>query len=489
MKIPQFMPTRRGICSSSVTALVMLNGCMVGPRYVKPAALTPPSFHESSLAARWTEAQPQDAALKGDWWTLYRDQELNTLELQIDSANQTLKASEANFRAARSAIGIARSGLAPTINLTPSAGSVRDSANSPYFFKSLANNGNGNLVLPLDLNYEVDLWGRIRHQVSMAREQMQASAADLATVRLSLHAELALDYFSLRSAEAQEKLLDDTVQAYEEAYDVTKQRLEGGLAQQSDVDQAEAQLKRARVDRGDVALRREQLLHSIAILVGKPPAQFTLPENPQALEALTMPKIPAVLPSQLLERRPDIAAEERAMAAANDSIGIAKAAYYPTFSIGTTLGLQAISPSDWFSWPSRFWAVGGTLSETLFDAGRRHAQANISVARYDAAVATYRLTVLESFQQVEDNLAALRVLHVEVTDQQQATAASLRALDAFNQRYRGGLELYLDVVVAQTTALANQRNDIAILERELEASVLLMKALGGGWNAQQLPHA
>ncbi len=476
--------------SALLPIAISLTGCMVGPRYQRPAAPVPPEFKESAAAApAWKLGQPNDAALKGDWWTLYGDPQLNALESQVDTANQGLKISEANFRAARAAVGIARADQAPTIGISPNAGTLRDSANSPYFFKSLANNGSGNLVLPLDLNYEVDLWGRVRRQVAMARAEMQANAADLANARLSLHAELAMDYFALRSADAREKLLDDTIHAYQDAYDLTKQRVDGDLAEQSDVDQAEAQLHQAQVQRNDVEIQRSQLEHAIAILVGKPPAKFTLAPDPGAIHALAMPRGPVALPSALLERRPDIAIQERQMAAANEAIGIAKSAYYPSLSISAIAGMQSISPADWFTWPSRFWAVGGTLSETLFDAGRRHARTNQAAANYDAAVASYRQTVLQGFQQVEDTLTALRVLQTESENQQRATAASLRALKAFNERYEGGLELYLQVVVAQTTALGNQRNDIDITQRQLDASVLLIKALGGGWTTQQLPRS
>jgi NodT family efflux transporter outer membrane factor (OMF) lipoprotein len=472
------------------SAALLLAGCMVGPQYKRPATAMAPAFKEAPQTAAsdgWEPGQPSDQKLKGDWWRLYQDPQLDALEVQVDAANQTLKAAEANFRAARAAIGYARSNEAPTIGVSPSAGSVRESPNEPYFLTSLANNGQGYLTLPFDLNYEIDLWGRIRRGVTAAREQAQASAADMESVRLSLHAELATDYFGLRSADGQAKLLDDTIQAYQNALKLTQQRFTGGLALRSDVTQAEAQLEQARVQRSDVDVQRTQFEHAIAVLIGKPPAQLTISPSPINLQPPQMPAIPGVLPSELLERRPDIAADERRMAAANEQIGIAQAAYYPSLSLNGIVGLEGTSVSNWFTWPSRFWAVGPSVSETLFDGGRRRATTQRTRAEYDATVANYRQTTLNAFQQVEDNLAALRILETESEQQHHATTAALQSLQTFEERYAGGLELYLEVITWQTTALADQRNEIDISRRQLDASVLLIKALGGGWDAQQLP--
>jgi NodT family efflux transporter outer membrane factor (OMF) lipoprotein len=474
---------------SAGIAALMLAGCMVGPQYKRPAAATAPAFKEAPLAAAsdgWKPGHPSDENLKGDWWRLYQDPQLDALEVQVDSANQTLKAAEANFRVARAAIGYARSNEAATVGVNPSVGSVRESANEPYFLTSLANNGGGNFVLPFDLNYEIDLWGRIRRGVTAAKEQAQASAADLESVRLSLHAELATDYFGLRSTDEQAKLLDDTIQAYQSALELTQQRFTGGLALHSDVTQAEAQLEQTRVQRSDVDVQRTQFEHAIAVLIGKPPAQLTIPPSPVNLHPPQMPEIPGVLPSELLERRPDIAADERRMAAANEQIGIAQAAYYPSLSLNAVFGMQGTSALNWFTWPSRFWAVGPTVSETLFDGGRRRATTERTRADYDATVATYRQTTLSAFQQVEDNLAALRILQTESEQQHHATTAALESLQTFEERYSGGLDLYLEVITSQTTAFADQRNEIDITRRQLDASVLLIKALGGGWDAQQL---
>jgi NodT family efflux transporter outer membrane factor (OMF) lipoprotein len=484
---------KRTVILTIALALLPLSGCMVGPKYKTPAAIVAPSFKETPPASfaeqdGWKTGQPSDTGLKGDWWTIFGDARLNALEPQVDTANQTIKAAEANFRAARAQIGFFRANEAPTIGVGPSISAVRDSAHQPYFNHTLANNGTGNFILPVDLNYEIDLWGRIRRSVTAAREQAQASDADLENARLSLHAELAMDYFGLRWADAQTKLLDDTVKAYESALQLTQDRFEGGAAPQSDVAQAKTQLEQARVQRTDLEVQRTQFEHAIAVLIGKPPAELTLAPTPLNLETPVIPQIPGVVPAVLLERRPDIAGDERRMASANEEIGIAQAAYYPTLSISAIAGFQGTSAANWFNWPSRFWAVGSSLSQTVFDAGRRRSTKNITVAQYDATVANYRQTVLTAFQQVEDNLAALRVLETEAQQQHQATGAAEQSLDLFQTRYEGGVDTYLQVVTWQTAALNNQRNDLDILQRRLDASVLLIKALGGGWDTTKIPH-
>jgi NodT family efflux transporter outer membrane factor (OMF) lipoprotein len=484
------MSTAMKVCVPGL--LLLLSGCMVGPKYKTPGAITAPAFKEAPPAEfgeqdGWKAGQPGDTQLKGDWWAMFGDDTLNQLETQVDTANQSLKSAEANFRAARAQIGVARSQEAPTIGAAPGISTVRTSANEPYFSKSLANNGDGNFTLPVDLNYEIDLWGRIRRGVTSAREQAAASDADLENARLSLHAELAMDYFGLRMDDAQTRLLDDTVKAYEAALQLTKDRFEGGVSPQSDVSQAQTQLDQAKVQRTDLEVQRTQYEHAIAVLIGKPPAAFTLKPLAVNAKAPVLPVIPGMMPSQLLERRPDIAGYERRMASANEQIGIAQAAYYPTLSISATGGFLGTSAMNWFNWPSRFWAVGPSLSETLFDAGRRRSVKNITVAQYDGTVADYRQTVLTAFQQVEDNLAALRVLSREAQEQEQATASAKQSLDLFQTRYEGGVDTYLQVVTWQTAALNNERNDLDILQRRLDASVLLIKALGGGWDRASLP--
>jgi NodT family efflux transporter outer membrane factor (OMF) lipoprotein len=476
-------------------ATLTLAGCRVGPNYARPSAVgLAPEFKEPGPTTfketdGWKAAQPSDTTLRGKWWELFVDPQLNALEEQIDPANQTLKAADANFRAARAAIGLYRANLAPTLSVGPEVGALRDSANQPYAGTSIVNGpqGVGNFLLPLDLNYEIDLWGRIRRSVTAAREAAQASDADLETARLSLHAELALDYFGLRADDAQKKLLDDTVATYRRALQLTQDRYDGGASPLSDVTQARTQLETALVQDSDVTIERAQYEHAIAVLTGQAPAQLTLAADPVNANPPAIPVIPGALPSQLLERRPDIAADERRMAAANEQIGIAQAAFYPTLSLSAAAGLNGTSLLNLFQLPSRFFAVGPVLTQTLYDHGRRRAGSGIALAQYDAIVANYRQTTLTAFQQVEDNLAALRVLETEADQQRDSTDAAQQSLDLFNTRYEGGVDTYLQVVTAQTTALANQRNDIEIERRRLEASVLLIKALGGGWTTAQLP--
>jgi NodT family efflux transporter outer membrane factor (OMF) lipoprotein len=473
-------------------AAIVLTGCMVGPNYVKPSTPMAPAFKEEAPAPSqandgWKLAQPGDQTPRGNWWEIYDDPQLNGLEAQVDSANETLKIAEANYREARTAIRFNRSYEAPTIGTSPSISTVRDSANQPYFPPSQVNNGGGDFVLPVDLSWEIDLWGRIRRSVTAAKEQAQASAADMASAQLCLHADLAYDYFELRSADAEKKLLDDTVQAYSKALALTEYRFEGGAAPKSDVAQARTQLQDAQVLDTDIMVQRAEDEHAIAILIGKAPANFSLPPSPIDLHTPAIPAIPQVLPSELLERRPDIAASERQMAAANEQIGIAQAAYYPTLNVSALAGLEGTSALSWFNWPSRFWAVGPSFSETLFDAGRRRATKESAVAAYDASVANYRQTTLTAFQQVEDNLVVLRILAGESQQQHTATAAAEETLRIFMNRYAGGIDTYLQVVTSQTTALSNEQNDIDIRRRQLDASVLLIKALGGDWNINKLP--
>ena len=504
VRVPHsFQPRRKGwghltptatLATLAATLLIFLTGCRtVGPNYTHPpATATAPEFKEPGPSTfkssdGWKVAQPSDQTLRGKWWESFADPQLNALEDEIDSANQTLKAADANFRAARAAIGLERANLAPTLSVGPSVGGVRDSANQPYFNSTNANNGEGSFLLPLDLSYEVDLWGRIRRSVTAAKEQAQASDADLETARLSLHAELAIDYFGLRADDARKKLLDETVQAYRDALQLTEDRYNGGAAPLSDVTQARTQLQTAEVQDSDVTIERAQYEHAIAVLTGQAPANLALAATPLTVSPPAIPVIPGALPSQLLERRPDIAGDERRMAAANEQIGIAQAAFYPTLDLSASAGLNGTSLLNVFTWPARFFAVGPVLSQTLYDNGRRRAASGIAAAQYDATVANYRQEALAAFQQVEDSLAALRVLETEAGQQHAATDSAQQSLDLFNVRYEGGVDTYLQVVTAQTIALSNQLNDIEIQRRRLEASVLLIKALGGGWTTAQLP--
>jgi NodT family efflux transporter outer membrane factor (OMF) lipoprotein len=460
---------------------------MVGPKYSKPSVPMTPGYKESPPDAfkegnGWKAAQPKDEALRGNWWEIFGDRHLNALEEQVAVANQDLKAAEARFRQARAMIRFNRAAEFPTISTAPSITSLRDSQHRPYF--PVVPSATGDFVLPFDVSYEVDLWGRVRRTVTAAREETQATGGDLATATLSIQAEVAFDYFELRSADAQKRLLDDTVMAYTAALQLTKNRFEGGASPKSDVAQAQTQLDTTRAQDTDVSVERAQFEHAIAVLIGKPPASFSLEQAPLDLQP---PSIPVGLPSQLLERRPDIASAERRVAEANEQIGIARAAFFPTVMLSLSAGLEGTSMLNWLNWPSRFWAVGPSMAQTLFDGGRRRATSEAATANYDATVANYRQTTLNAFQQVEDNLAALRILDQEAEQQQEAVASAEETLRLFTNRYKGGVDTYLQVITAQTVALANERNDVDILRRRMDSSVLLIKALGGGWDVSKLP--
>ena len=480
---------------SSLALAGCVAGCMVGPKYRTPSVPTAPSFKELNPSADssafkensdWQTAKPQDTIPRGDWWTIFHDSGLNALEPQVADANQTLKVAEANLSAARGNLRVQNANRYPTFGINPFLGGERYSANQPYFNAASSNNGEGDLQLPLQLSYEVDLWGAVRRNVTAAREQSQATAADLQTALLSLQAEVAMDYFELRAADAQQKLLNDTVAQYAEAVRITNDRYLGGVAVKSDLTQAQTQLQDAQVQASDVAIARSQFEHAIAILIGKPPASFSLPPSPLPLSD-TPPVVPPGLPSQLLERRPDIAAAERRTAAANEQIGIARAAYFPSLSLGATAGQESTSFASLFESSSFIYALGPTIGQTFYDGGRRRGLSEQARANYDSTTAMYRQTVLTAYQQVEDNLVALRVLSHEQEQQRQATASAVESERIFNNRYVGGVDTYLQVITAQTSALLNQRNDIDILRRRMDASVLLIKVLGGGWDRTQLP--
>jgi NodT family efflux transporter outer membrane factor (OMF) lipoprotein len=474
---------------SAFCLLLFSSACAPGPRYAKPTVPTPPAYKELAPGAtgsqgEWKPSQPQEQALRGKWWEIFGDPQLNALEERVEVSNQNLKIAEAQFRQARDLIRINRSGLFPTVSSGPSIAGEQTSKNAP---QAAGNAGQtlGDLVLPLfDLSYEVDAWGRIHRTIEAATETAQASAADLETARLSIHAELAADYFALRGLDAQKQLLDSTVVAYQKALDFNTNRYNGGLAAKVEVAQAETQLETTQAQDIDVGVARAQYEHALAALVGQPASTFSIPPLPLNFSP---PKIPVGVPSDLLERRPDIAAGERRVAAANAQIGLAKTAYYPTLTLSAAGGLEGDSFVNWFAWPSHFFALGPSLLETLYDAGRRHAVTDQAWAAYDANVAAYRQSVLTAFQEVEDNLAGLRILEQESAKQQQAVQSAERSLALSTNRYKGGLVTYLEVITAQSTALSNERAAVDILTRRMNSSVLLIKALGGGWNAASLP--
>jgi NodT family efflux transporter outer membrane factor (OMF) lipoprotein len=473
--------TRHLVAGLVALATLLVGGCMVGPTYTKPPLPTTPAYKETD---GWKLAQPSDALPRGQWWKIFGDPELDALEDEVVFANQNLRIADARLREARAMVRFNRAALFPTISAGVGLSSVRESANQPFIPSGVNRGSSGDLLFSLDMSYEIDLWGRVRRTVAAARREAEATAADLETARLSLQAELALDYIELRAADAQQQLLDETVKAFAAALRLTTNRYQGGAAPKSDVAQAQTQLETTQVQATDIAVQRAQFEHAIATLIGKPPASFNLPPRP--LDA-PPPDIPPGLPSQLLERRPDIAAAERRVAEMNEQIGIAKAAYFPTLMLNASVGFEGSSFGNWLNAPSLLWAVGASLAQTIFDGGRRRATSEAARASYDASVAAYRQTTLTAFQQVEDNLAALRVLEQESLQQRRAVESAQESLQLFTNRYRGGVDNYLQVITAQTITLTNQRNEIDILRRRLGGSVLLVKALGGGWTEADLP--
>lgn len=464
-----------------VVGLMLLSGCAVGPRYSRPTTATPPAYKE--LPPNWKAAQPSDQIAKGKWWEIFLDPQLNALEDQINVSNQNVKAAQAQFEQARAAVRFNRSFQYPTVTGGVSATRNRLSSNRPNGRLSPTKNFT-DLQTPVDASYEADVWGRVRRTVEAARATAQASAADLESVSLSLQAELASDYYQLRALDAEEALLNSTVTAFEKALELTENRYRGGVASQVDVAQAQTQLETTRAQAIDLAVQRAQFEHAIAVLTGQPASTFSLASAPLSSAP---PVVPVGLPSELLERRPDIAGNERRMAAANAQIGIAKAAYFPTITLSATGGFESTSLSNWFNGPSGFVSAGASALVTAFDAGRRRAVTDEARAAYDLFVANYRESVLGAFQDVEDSLAALRFLEDEAKTQDAAVAAAEHSLALSTNRYKGGVTTYLEVITAQSTALTDQRVAVQITGRRMTACVSLIKALGGGWNAADLP--
>lgn len=472
----------RGVSAATASLLVFcVAGCTVGPNYARPTAEVPDSFKE---LGDWKPSQPSDAADKGKWWEVYQDPELNALEELISVSNQTLKIAQAQFDSARAAVRVSRSASFPTVTVNP-AGSHSHESSTRSSVTSLARTDFSDYQIPFDASYEVDVWGRVRRTVEASRSEAQASAADLANVELSLRAELALDYFQLRGLDAQKSLLDSTVASYEKALELTQQQYNGGLTSAVTVAEAQTQLETTRAQAKDVEVQRSAFEHAIAVLIGKPPAKFSLPPQPLAVPP---PPIPAGLPSQLLERRPDIAAAERRVQEANAQIGVAKAAYYPTITLFGAGGFESGALSTLVQGPSGFWALGANALETVFDAGRRRGVTDEAIAGYNQNVANYRQTVLAAFQSVEDNLAALRILQEEAATEDAAVKAAEHSLSLSLTRYRGGVTSYLEVTTAQTVALSDEVTAVNILTRRMTASVSLVKAIGGGWDVSQIPH-
>lgn len=461
---------------------LLISGCTVGPKYVQPTVPPPPiAFKE--LPPNWTQATPQDQIPKGKWWELYQDQQLNALEEKIAVSNQNLKVAYQQYMSARDVVRQARSQLFPTVGVQPAGSRTQLSPNRPTA-TTLSPSLYSDISLEGDVSYEVDLWGQVRRTVESARENAQASAADLENVNLSLHAELATDYFTLRGLDLQKQLLDATVIDYEKSLDLTKIRFRGGVASDSDVSLAQTQLDTARAQDIDIGVMRAQMEHAIAVLTGQAASTFSLAYSP--LTALP-PQIPTGVPSALLQRRPDIAAAERRVASANAQIGIALSAYYPQVSLAAGGGFESGAIGTVLNGSSALWSVAGSALETVVDGGRRRAVTQQARDNYDATVATYRENVLEAFQQVEDNLSSLRILEQESTAQQAAVISARRSVDLSTTRYKRGVTTYLEVLTTQSTALSDERTAANLMTQRMVASVQLIKALGGGWDTTQLP--
>jgi len=477
-------PWARATHTLLVPAL-FLAGCAVGPNYKRPAAVVAPAYKEpppeafkEAQAAGLQPANPSDAFQKGKWWEIYNDPALNALEEQVNINNQNVLVAEANYREAKAAVSVARAGLFPTATASPSIGESHSATTGG------ASSTHSSFSFPLAVSWEPDLWGNIRRGVTAAAATAQATFADLENAKLLYQSDLASDYFQLHGTDGDVDLLNRTAASYEEYLTLTKNRFAGGVASDLDVAQAESQLYGTQSQLIELGVTRAQLEHAIAILAGKTPMEVTIPP---ALLTAPPPPVPIGLPSELLERRPDIASAERRVHAANEQIGIAMAAFYPTLTLSASGGFQSTSIAKWFSAPSRFWSVGPALAETLFEGGRRKALVAEEQAAYDSTVASYRQTVLTAFQQVEDQLAALRILEQESAKVDDTVKAANRALTVSTAQYKAGTTDYLTVITAQATLLNAQRTSIDLLTRRLTASVSLVEALGGGWNATQLP--
>jgi NodT family efflux transporter outer membrane factor (OMF) lipoprotein len=474
-----------------------LTGCAVGPKYHPPAPAQPPAavYKESPAQYKenqgWTVAQPADSKLRGKWWEIFNDAELNALEEQLDINNQNIKQFFENFMEARAIVREARAQYFPTLATAPSFNRSRTSSNLGT--TPVAATGTGAAVrqlqttvysLPLEASWEPDLWGKIRNTVRQSQFAAQVSAADLENERLAEQASLAEYFFEIRGQDELQRIFNDTVAADQKALDLTRALYETGIGDQISVVEAETTLQSAQAGATNVAIARAQYEHAIATLAGQTASNFSIPVKPMTAAP---PPIPLGVPSELLERRPDIAAAERAMAQANASIGIAYAAYYPNLTLSAEGGFESSVFTKWLSWPSRFWSVGTSLSETIFDAGLRRATVQQYIATYNADLAGYRQTVLTAFQQVEDALAEVRILSHEIQQEQQAVNSAQTFLNLETSRYETGIDPYIDVLVAQTTLLSDQQTLNNLQVQEMTSAVALVEALGGGWDRSQLP--
>ena len=450
--------------------LLSFAGCAVGPDYKRPVMPVPAAYKEGGM---WKEAKPRDQQIGGGWWAVFDDPELNDLVGKVAVSNQSLVQAEAQYRQALALVRGAQANLFPKITAAPSASRSR----------SAGGETTSQFSLPFNAAWTMDIWGRVRRQIESSAAGVQASAADLQALRLLLQTELAQDYFLLRASDRQKKILDETVMAYQRALELTRNRYNAGVAARADVVQATTQLKSVQAQAIDLGIQRAQLEHAIALLIGRAPAEFSITP---ATYSPTIPATPIGVPSQLLERRPDIAAAERRMAAANAQIGIAQSAYYPALTLSASAGFQSTLLADLLSAPSFFWSLGPALAQTLFDGGAIKSQTEQAKALYDASVAAYRQTVLTGFQEVEDSLSALSILGEEIKVQEEAVQAAAESVSLTTNQYQAGTVSYLNVIAAQTIALTNEKTALGIRSQQMNASVSLIRALGGGWDSAEL---
>ena len=475
---------KASVLSISTLLLTLATGCLVGPNYKTPAAPTAPAYAEVPPPGAWTHAQPLDAETKGDWWLVYNDPQLTELELHLTFTNQNLRQATETYLSARQVVQQYRADYYPTLSAGTAASRDRLSLNRPTFVSALSPSQYNDYTVTGQASWEPDFWGRVRRTVEGAKANAQASAADLANVELSVRSELALDYFELRGLDAQQALLDDTLKSFQAALDLTVRRARGGVATESDVALAQTQLATTRTQDIDIAVARKAYQDAIATLIGEPAPDFKLGPMPQTTH---VPIVPPGLPSELLERRPDIAGAERRAQAANAQIGVQIAAFYPNISITGSGGFESGQPGTVLQGPSELWSLGASAVEVLFDAGRRRALTEEARHNYLSTVASYRQTVLGGFQEVEDNLGTLVVLDQEAVSADAATKSAQRSLTLSTNRYKGGVTTYLEVLTAQQAQLANQRTQADITTRQFAASVQLIRAIGGGWDTSKLP--
>jgi NodT family efflux transporter outer membrane factor (OMF) lipoprotein len=491
--------SHKGGLLAVLAALTVLTGCKpVGPNYNRPGYTAPAAYKETGASSAvvpppnpagggWQPANPSDGMLKGKWWEIYQDPQLNKLEERIATNNVQLRQALETYLAARDQVAAARANFYPTLSAGPSASRNRSSANRPLSTSGSQTTYN-DLVISGQASWEPDFWGRIRRTVEAARATAQASAADQASVDLSLHAEMASDYFQLRGLDAQIKLLTATVADLERQLDLTERLLVGGVVTDVDVAQARTQLETVRAQLVDVGVARAQYEHAIGTLANYNLSEFSIPFSPLAqTQDVMLPKVPVGVPSQLLERRPDIAGAERRADAANAQIGIAVSAFYPTITLGGAGGFESTNPGTWIQGPSSLWSLGGQATQLVFDAGQRHALTDAARHTYEAQADGYRNTVFQAFNDVEDQLSTLRILEQESGTEEKAVASAQHSFELSNTRYKGGVASYLEVLTAEQTLIQNQITAINLRSRQFVANVSLVRALGGGWDATQLP--